>query len=313
MAEAENKPAVSVIIPTYNRAHLIGRAIQSVLDQTYQDFEIIVVDDGSTDNTEEVVTDFNDERLRYIRLEENSGTSAAPRNTGIKVARGKYIAFQDSDDEWLPEKLEKQMRVFEIASPEFGVIYTGFWRIAGGKKTYIPSSRITPKEGDIHNILLEGNFIGGPVTLIRKECLERAGMFDEELPQLMDWEMWIRLSKYYHFKCIDEPLAISYYSPGGVNEGGDIKAKAWKLILKKHFEDIKKDRGLLANHYSNIGILLCSNGELRQGRNYFIKAVVAYPLNIKPLLHAFISLFGEGIYNRIVEVYRNIRHWRLKE
>lgn len=105
--KSEKIPTVSVVIPTYNRAHLVGRAIQSVLNQTYQDFEIIVVDDGSTDNTEEVVKSFNDPRIRYIRHDQNRGGSAA-RNTGIKMARGEYIAFQDSDDEWLPEKLESR-------------------------------------------------------------------------------------------------------------------------------------------------------------------------------------------------------------
>jgi len=124
----EKNPTVSVIISTYNRAHLIGRAIQSVLNQTYQDFEVIVVDDGSTDNTEEIVKSFNDPRIRYIRHEKNKGAAAA-RNTGIKAARGKYIAFQDSDDEWLPEKLEKQMKVFENAPPEAGVVYTDMQRI----------------------------------------------------------------------------------------------------------------------------------------------------------------------------------------
>lgn len=313
MARVKNNPTVSVIIPTYNRAHLVGRAIQSVLNQTYQDVEIIVVDDGSTDNTEEVVNSFNDNRIRYIRRKENSGTSAAPRNTGIKITRGKYIAFQDSDDEWLPQKLEKQMRVFENASPEVGIVYTGFWRIASGKKTYVPSSRITPKEGDIHNILLEGNFIGGAVTLIKKECFERAGMFDEELPQLMDWEMWIRISKYYQFKCIDEPLVISYYTPGGVNEqGGLIQAKTLKLILEKHFEDIKKGRGLLAQHYFGIGSLLCSSGEVRQGRSYLVKAVKTYPLNVKYLGAALASLLGQSVYNMTAAIYRKIRGWLSK-
>ncbi len=305
-------PTVSVIIPTYNRAHLIGRAIQSVLNQTYQDFEIIVVDDGSTDNTEEVMKRFNDERIKYIKHEQNKGEAAA-RNTGIKIARGEYIAFQDSDDEWLPEKLEKQIKVFENASSKVGVVYTGFWRIKNGKKTYIPSSKITPKEGDIHNILLEGNFIGGPVTLIKKECFERAGMFDEELPLLTDWEMWIRLSKYYHFKYIDEPLVISYYQPDSIGRNQDASIRADELILEKHFEDIKKDSRLLAKHYSNIGTLLFSNGEFKQGRSYLIKAAVAYPLNIKPLLMAFISLFGETVYDKALRIYRKIRGWWSRE
>ena len=108
---------------------MIARSIESVLSQTFQDFEIIVVDDGSTDNTEEVVNSFNDERIRYVRHEQNKGEAAA-RNTGIKLARGDYIASQDSDDEWLPEKLARQIEVFENSPPEVGVVYTGFWKLS---------------------------------------------------------------------------------------------------------------------------------------------------------------------------------------
>jgi len=117
--------SVSIVIPTYNRAGLLSRTIQSVLNQTYQDFEIIIVDDGSTDKTEEVVKSFNSKKIFYNRHEENKGANAA-RNTGIKASRGEYIAFQDSGDEWLPQKLERQMKVFENASPEVGVVYTGY-------------------------------------------------------------------------------------------------------------------------------------------------------------------------------------------
>jgi len=106
-------PTVSVIIPTYNRAHLVGRSIQSVINQTYQDFEIIVVDDGSTDNTEDIIKEFQkkDKRIKHIKHNKNKGGSAA-RNTGIRAARGEYIAFLDSDDEWMPTKLEKQTSYF---------------------------------------------------------------------------------------------------------------------------------------------------------------------------------------------------------
>jgi len=281
MTEIKSNPTVSVIIPTYNRAHLIGRAIQSVLDQTYQDFEIIVVDDASTDNTEEVVSNFDDERIRYIRLKENSGGSAAPRNTAIRTARGEYIAFQDSDDEWLPEKLEKQMRLFEIQPLEVGVVYTGFWKIWGHRKIYIPSPGITRKEGNIHDGLLAQNFVAAPVAVVRKECFRKVGGFDEELPTLMDWELWIRISKCYRFRCIDEPLVISYYTPGGVNEqGGLIQAKTLKLILEKYFDDIKKNKKTLAKYYFSIGSNLC--------------------------FAVFISLFGSKIYNGIRKIKRLI-------
>ena len=305
-------PRVSVIIPSYNRAHLLGRAIQSVLDQTYQDFEIIVVDDGSKDNTEEVVRSFNDKRIRYIRHEVNKGGATA-RNTGIKAARCEYIAFQDSDDEWLPDKLEKQMKVFEKVSPKVGVVYTGFRRIENDKKTYIPSSKVSQKEGDIHKTLLKGNFVSTPVAVVKRECFKRGGMFDEELLPLEDWELWIRISKYYQFKVIDESLVISYHQPDSISANQNAVFRARKLILEKHFEDIKENREFLANQYFSMGVALCSCGELRQGRSYLVKAVMAYPLNIRSLLLAFISLFGQGACNKTTKSYRKIRGLWSKE
>jgi len=258
------KPKVSVIIPTYNRAELLPRAIKSVLEQTYQDFEIIVVDDGSTDNTEEVIKEFQeqDKRIKYIKHDKNKGGSAA-RNTGIKAARGEYIAFQDSDDEWLPEKLEKQMKVFKNALPEVGVVYTGFLRIKNGKENYIPSSWVIKKEGNIHDELLRGNFVTTQSIIIRKECFKKAGMFDEKLPRLQDWELVIRLSKYYNFKC-----------------------------LTKHYKDFSNYKKILSGHYFSLGRILYSDGNLINGRRYFIKAIKKYPLNIKYSLGYLVSFFG---------------------
>jgi glycosyltransferase involved in cell wall biosynthesis len=304
---------LSVIIPTYNRAHLVGRAIQSVLDQTYQDFELIIVDDGSTDNTEEVVKSFNDKRVRYIKHERNKGVSAA-RNTGIKATRSKYIAFQDSDDIWQPEKLKKQMAAFSSAPSKCGVVYTGFFRrVEGGIKIYIPPPTIAQKEGDIYNSLLKGNFVAPPAAVVKRECLEKVGVFDEHLPLFEDWDLWIRTSKYYHFKCIDEPLVTSYSMPDSLQANHDASIRACELILEKHFEDNKK-RGLLAlgSHYSNIGCSLCFSGELGRGRDYLIKAVMTFPLNIKFLSLAFISLFGQTAFNAVAKSYLEIRDWRLR-
>ena len=301
----ERIPTVSVIIPTYNRAHLVGRAIRSVLAQTYQDFEIIVVDDASTDNTEEVVNSFNDPHIRYIRHEKNHGGAAA-RNTGINVARGEYIAFQDSDDEWLPEKLEKQMKVFESAPAKVGVVYTGFWRIDDDKKTYIPSTKINRKEGNVHNELLEGNFVTTQAAIVKRECLRKAGMFDERLPRLQDWELFIRISKSYEFKCVDEPLVVSYFTPDSISANQDALTKALELILEKHFQDFRSNARLLARHQYSIGNLLCQSGRVAQGREYLLKAVKSYPLNIKYPIAAFVSLFGERAYNKVVRLKRRI-------
>lgn len=298
-------PTVSIILPTYNRAHLLSRAIQSVLDQTYQDFELIIVDDGSTDNTEEIVKSFNDERIKYIWQGENKGVSAA-RNTGIKMAKGKYIAFQDSDDEWMPEKLEKQVRAFEAALPEVGIVYTGFFTVINDKKRYITSIGVTLEEGDIFSTLLKGNFIGAPTILIKRECFERVGMFDDLFPPMEDWKLLLKMSRHYQFKCIDEPLVTSYLQPDSISANQSALIKAFKLILETYFEDIKQDRRVLASYYFRLGNFLCPYGELSQGRSYLFRSIKTYPLDIKALGAFLASLFGQNIYKIVARSYRKL-------
>jgi len=301
----EKIPKVSVVIPTYNRGHLVSRAIRSVLDQTYQNFEVIVVDDASTDNTEKVVKCFNNEKIKYFRHERNKGAATA-RNTGIRAAQGEYIAFQDSDDEWLPEKLEKQIKVFENAPAEVGVVYTGFWRLEDGKKTYIPFARIIRNEGKIHNELLKGNFVATVAALVKTECFSYVGLFDERLPRLQDWELFIRISKSYEFKFIDEPLVISYFTPNSISANPEALIKAHKLILEKHFQDFRRNRRLLASCHYSIGNLLCQSGKMEQGRNHILSAIKLYPLNIKYPVGAFISFLGKNAYVKVVRLKRRL-------
>ncbi|MHA1380619.1 MAG: glycosyltransferase family 2 protein [Candidatus Helarchaeota archaeon] len=300
-------PKVSVIIPTYNRAHLLPRAIKSVLNQTFKDFELIIIDDGSIDETEEVVKKFQkeDERIKYIKHNTNMGGGAA-RNTGIKVSRGEYIAFQDSDDEWLPEKLEKQIKVFKNIAPEISVIYTGFWKVKGNKKTYIPSKRITKKEGDIHKELLKGNFVTTQVAIVKRECFKKSGMFDETLPRLQDWDLWIRISKYYCFKYINEPLVFTYYTSDSISADNTALIESIKLILGKYYKEFEKHKTILANYQYIIGSLLCQNDRLNEGRKYFSKAMKSYFLNPKYLLATIISLGGASFYKRITKLKHQI-------
>jgi glycosyltransferase involved in cell wall biosynthesis len=300
-------PTVSVILPTYNRAHIVGRAIQSVLDQTYRDFELIVVDDGSADNTEEMVKGFNDPRIRYIRHEMNKGGAAA-RNTGIEAAQGEYIAFQDSDDEWLSEKLEKQMRIFEKAPAQVGVVYTGFYAIKGDQKTYIPRPNVKIKEGNIHNELLRGNFVTTQAAVVRRECFERTGIFDERLPRFQDWELFIRISKYYIFNYVDEPLLNAFFSLDSISANQDALLKAFKLILEKHFHTFKNDKYSLASVQYSIGNLSCQVGDMREGNEYLQQALRSNPLNLKYLVAALVSFFGEDAYANVVRLKRIIRH-----
>jgi len=302
----EKTPTVSVIIPTYNRAQLIGRALQSVLDQTYRDFEIIVVDD-STDNTGEIVRSFKDERIRYIKRDIRKGAGAA-RNTGIKAARGKYMAFQDSDDEWLPEKLEKQMKVIETAPPAVGVVYTDMLRIskAGEAKywhspTIVDGRLIDPKTSDYQALGL-----GIQSTLIKKECFDKAGLLDEDLPHLEDLELFIRMTRHYRFAHIKEPL-VKYYAPGGITANTDAAVTAQNLLFQKYSKEIRNHRRFLAKWYFRMGSELCKNGQIERGRVYLFKAARKYPVNIKYLGAALASLTGQKTYNSCAASYKKIR------
>lgn len=302
-------PTVSVIIPTYNRAHLLGRAIRSVLAQTYQDFELIVVDDGSSDNTGEVVATFVDPRIHYLRHEENRGAAAA-RNTGIKASRGEYVAFLDSDCEWLPEKLEKQMEVFGKVSSRVGVVYTDLWSVnQDGHRKYWHSSRVMPEDGIIYDHLIGSQLasISMPSVVIKRECLAKVGLFDETFPRLIDRDLYIQLSKHFYFYHIAEPLLNHYGRGEGISSDDRSLVKAEKLILEKYYDDIAKSRKSLASHQYVIGNLLCQNGEIDEGRDYLLKAVRLYPFSIRYVVAAILSLFGERAYNKVVKLKRKIR------
>ena len=296
-------PIVSIIIPTYNRADLISRSVKSVLNQTFKNFEIIIVDDGSTDDTENVVKSFDDLRIKYIKCEKNKGACVA-RNIGIKIAKGKCIAFQDSDDEWLPEKLKKQMNIFKTL-PQENIVYTGFWRIKDNKKTYIPLGRVRQKEGNIYKELLKGNFISTQTILAKKECFKKAGMFDENLPRFQDWDLVLRLAKYYNFKFIDEPLALCYFTSKSISTDSNALLKAFKIIEGKYFKNLSNK--LLAKHYFRVGNTLCLDKKFRLGRSYFIKSVKLNFLNFSLIAFLF-SFLGQKYYGNFINVFFRIEN-----
>ena len=202
VANAETSlPIVSVVIIAYNCAEYVSHAIQSVLEQTWSKLELIVVDDGSTDATGEVVQRTQDPRLRYIR-QANKGPNAA-RNEGIRHARGQLIAFLDCDDWWLPQKLEKQVaRVSD--DPEIGLVYSLATRVdAAGKEGDRFDSIV---EGRVLDRLLLGNCIAGSASsaMVTRRAIDAVGMFDESLHYAEDWEYWIRIASRFAVACVPE-------------------------------------------------------------------------------------------------------------
>ncbi len=300
-----DKVLISVIMPTYNRAHLLMRTIQGILDQTYEDFELIIVDDCSTDNTKEVVRGFNDKRMKFIQCERNSGAAAA-RNIGILASKGKYIAFQDSDDEWLPEKLEKQMKALENAPAEVGGVYTAAWEIEGDNRIYTPHKWMK-KEGYLHESMLKyQSLIYLQTVMLKRECFNKAGMLDEDLAIIHDNELFFRISKYYHFLFIKECLVIIHKTPGSLTTEPDTWVNDYNILLQK-YGTIRTNREFLSAHYRAVAHRLCTGGSLKEGRKYLINAYRARPILIAPLIAAVVSLFGENSYKKAHALFTNIR------
>ena len=198
-----SSPLVSVIIPTYNRSSFVLEALDSVLKQTIEDFELIVVDDGSTDETEKALAQYQG---RFIyHLQGNQGVSAA-RNRGIQTARGKWIAFLDDDDLWMPEKLETQIRFFS-QNPKAMICQTEEIWIRNGRRVN-PRKKHQKFSGDIFAPSLLLCLVSPSAVMIKRELFEQVGCFDETLPACEDYDLWLRISAQFPIFLIDRPLVV---------------------------------------------------------------------------------------------------------
>ena len=198
------KPAASVIIPCYNHAHYLPQAIQSVLAQRFTDWEAIVVNDGSTDDTAAVVAQICDPRIRYV-YQENQGLSAA-RNTGIRMAQGKYLAFVDADDEWEPRFLQRCVQVLDADAALAGVYTLNYFIDERG--TVLPQiGGRAVHRGEFRRQNWAGGFFPPVSVLVRAEAVHQAGVFDEQLTSEEDWDLWLRIGLRYQMEGIPEPLA----------------------------------------------------------------------------------------------------------
>jgi glycosyltransferase involved in cell wall biosynthesis len=289
---------VSVIIPTYNHAHYIGRAINSVLNQTYRDFELIVVDDASTDQTQRILEQMNDKRIKIIRHENNKGAPAA-RNTGIKASEGEFIGFLDDDDEWLPKKLEKQLRVFQTSVNDVGLVYTGFYFASGKNGSLL--SQITPTlKGSIYPDLLRRNIPAGNTSLIRKHCFARCGLYDETLPSCQDWDMWIRISKFYKFDFVSEALSNVYVHGRQISTNLNAKIVAREKLITKYHEDLVQNPAILAVLFRRLGVLCCIYGNSRKAIKCFAKSIRLMPIQKGCYVHVLLSFIAPSFYGQLL-------------
>jgi glycosyltransferase involved in cell wall biosynthesis len=282
-------PIVSIVIPTFNRAGMIHRAIESVKLQTFNDWELIVVDDASTDITEEIIRTYvrDDKRIRYIKHEKNQGGSAA-RNSGIEKSKGSYIALLDDDDRWYPEKLRLQVDVSKNY-PEAGFIYSGFCYV-DYETDQIIKSVIPRYQGNVSSIILKSNIIGSPTPLIRNECFQRAGLFDEQLTSYQDWDMWIRISLYYSFAYVKECLAEVTMHGRQISNDLSSKIDSRKKLFDKYFNFIKENSSILSYHYKRLAVLHAINHSPIQAIRYLIRAFLVQPYKVEYALHLILAI-----------------------
>ena len=277
---------ISVIIPTYNRRALTLRAIGSVLKQTYADLECIVVDDASADDTAQHVRRIADPRVRYVRLENNGGACAA-RNAGMQLAKGAYIAFQDSDDVWHPEKLEKQLALIESTGAD--VVVCAMSRVSGdGTETVFPTGR---KAGVLTmETLLQENLCSTQCILGRAEVLKAVG-FDEAMPRLQDWDMILRAAAAYRVHYHPEALCDVYLQPDSISHQPGKLLTALQRLYGKHAEAISREDAL-ALHW----LRMIDQAAQRCGESPWTEALLAdmprwvwrpgYPLAGEVIIHA---------------------------
>jgi glycosyltransferase involved in cell wall biosynthesis len=221
-------PLVSVILPTFNRAGSLLRAIESVLAQTYREFELILVDDGSSDDTPAIAASVKDARVSYIRLAKNQGQSAA-RNVGISKSKGSLIAFQDSDDTWQSDKLERQVKVL-YENPYLAGVYCDLRRVnAAGATSFMQAPNLVRGATFDHRPSLYQTFgIGIQSCVIRKQALESVGLFHTEMRCFDDLELLLRLTKKYDLRRIPGPL-VNYHEAGGVTT--NVKAASCDRVV----------------------------------------------------------------------------------
>jgi glycosyltransferase involved in cell wall biosynthesis len=266
------EPLVSVIIPVYNRKDLLPRTLKSIVNQTYKHLEILVIDDGSSEDIKSVADSFNDPRIRYFRHNRNKGVAAA-RNTGLKEAKGDFIAFLDSDDEYMPKKTEKQVSIFfENSSDNTGVVYCGIFMRR--EDSGYPKYRLNYPKFCKWNFFLQQ-------ILVKRTAVEKVGLFDTAFPQTDDTDFIFRLSHICNFRGIPEPLVVKYKANTSFSKNMKSCCYGIGLFLQKNSEKMTaRER---SHWLHSLAKNLFYSGEYVKGYWTFFKSFIAWPLNIRSL------------------------------
>jgi glycosyltransferase involved in cell wall biosynthesis len=297
---------ISAIITTFNRRDFAEKAIRSVLAQTYGDFELIVLDNSSTDGTDTMVKRFSDQRIRYVKHPQ-LGISQA-RNLGVKIARGEFVGFLDDDDEWLPKKLELQIGLFEKSPDKVALVYGGFNRVENGKvfETFTPRLR-----GNVfEDYFCKSDPLTGSASnpLIRKSAFAVSGLYDERLKTSEDWEFYLRLARDFDFDFVKETV-VNIRHHTGARLGDRLEDAAYaEIVACEEFKDFLVAHPTCHSYYlQKIGGKYCRVGKLSEGRKYLKEALAVDSSNKVAKVQYVLSFLGMRAYRCFHRLYQK---WR---
>jgi glycosyltransferase involved in cell wall biosynthesis len=307
IAASQSAPLVSIVLPTYQRPHLLDRAIATVQNQTFLDWELLVVDDNGVGTewqrrTEDLVRKaMQDARVHYLVHEFNRGACAA-RNTGTGSARGRYVAYLDDDDAWYPFKLERQVAKLESVDAAVALVYGSLRRVDETGRT-----RVQRADGTAHlwrNLLLRNGIGTTSVVVCRREALEAVGGFDERLPSMQDYDLYIRLAQRYPFAWVEEVL-LDKHSHAGATLGKDLQGvlRANEVFYQKHRALFEADRGV---HYQRLvwyGRHALRAGSIGLGRTLLMRAWRLSPGDVRTLAQGLLASRPS------IAAYRAVRNW----
>lgn len=302
---------LSIILPTYNGEKYIRRAIESVLSQTFQDFEIIVVDDFSKDDTVKIVKELQkgDSRIKLLCLEENSGGPAHPKNKGFEISCGKYIAYLDQDDEWYPDKLKEQINFFDNSSNKsLGLVSCGADLIDDSGKCF---GVFTPTKNKtvFPEILLRNPIYSNSSVMIKREVIDVVGGRDENIKYSEDLDMWIRIAKAgYDIDYIYKPLFRYHFHEDNVTKTTGIlsKVKDVEYMFRKH-KDLYLKYDYVYIGYFRLGVMYFLGGDSKKSRQCFINSIKINRVFVPSYfgyIFSILGIIGVKIINFLIFIYR---------
>jgi glycosyltransferase involved in cell wall biosynthesis len=269
--------------------------------QTYTDFEVIVVDDASTDDTPAVVADFEDERIKYIRHIVNRGEGGA-RNTGVRSGTGEYIAFLDDDDVWRPEKLQLQVEALARSSEEIGAVYTGTVEIDVLDRRIL-RSRLKGKNGDLYwDLITKEQSITVSSVLVRKSCFDKVGLFDESIPAGLDYDMWLRIAREFKFVFIKLPLVEYGMHEAKMGRQWQLQIDGREALIRKHGGFISQDNRGYSRWLQRLGMLYYLDGNKRKGKDTLLEAIRANPYAVKVYAALVLCMVDVRLFKKVIDI-----------